>query len=85
MDVLQKALAGTEERKNSNREFHVCLTLLGLPDPVRGTVNVTPTDVQLTEFELSKNGSWLQVEAPPVFIVREVITSARVVYLDGGA
>jgi len=85
MDVLQKALAGTEERKNSNREFHLSLTILGLPEPVRGAAVVTEKDVELTEFELSKNGSWLQVEAPPLFIVREVITSARVVYLDGGA
>lgn len=85
MDVIQQALQNTEVRGNASREFHLSLTLLGLPDRIRGSFNLTENSVHLEEYELSKNGQWLKVDAQPMVINREVVTSAQVIYLDGEA
>lgn len=86
MNVLEQALAGTEVRGNASREFHLSVTVLGLSHPIRGTIVDTenPATLGIQEYELSRNGQWLEVEAPARFIVKEILTSAQVIYLDGG-
>ena len=86
MDVLAKALEGTSQRGNASRQFHISVNILGKSDPIRGVVTVSDDgkSVEIEEFELSKNGQFLAVEAPPIFVVREIITTAQLIYLDGG-
>lgn len=81
--VLARALEGTEERGNASREFHVNITVLGLNTPVRGElVDDQQGFISVKEYELSRNGAWVAVDNPPVHIVKEVITTAQVIYLD---
>ncbi|ANJ65174.1 hypothetical protein FROZEN_44 [Erwinia phage vB_EamP_Frozen] len=84
MDMVSLALSGTQERGNTDREFHISITLIGLAKPLRGVVDAdSHPHVAFREYELSRNGSWVAVEAPPRYILREGITSAQILYLDG--
>ncbi len=86
MDILSSALAGTKERKNASRPYHVDIYLLGHSCSMRGEVKVlSDKQISLAEYELSKNGSWVPVQTPPIFILREIISAVRIVYLDGAA
>lgn len=86
MDVLARALEGTEKRGNASREYQVELCVLGLGSSIRGTIEeIDDQHVAFSEAELSRNGNWLIVDAAPMYIVREVITAARIIYLDGGS
>ena len=85
-DVLASTLDGTTKRGNASREFHVEISVMGLANTVRGAIEeLTDQQLVLKEVELSKNGNWLEVDCPPIHILREVITTARVFYLDGGS
>lgn len=86
INVLANALSGTEQRGNASREFHIEVCLIGMGKAIRGSVEeLTDDQLVLKEVELSKNGSWLEVDAPPLYIVREAVCAARVLYLDRGA